>query len=93
MDITREAVAEFQTGSGTVGTTAARIHSGKGLVKGVVVRAGTKPIAIQSTPGATSNAGFQLGAGEQSPWIHIDDLSKVWVIGSEAGCDYSWLAI
>jgi len=93
MDIIRESVAEFYIGSGTVGTTAAKIHSGKAVVKGVVVKAGRRPIAIGSHSGVAYITGFRLKAGEQSPTIHIDDLGKVWVVGPREGCDYSWMAV
>ena len=93
MDIIRESVAEFCIGTGTVGTTAVKIHSGKAVVKGVVVKAGRRPIAIGSHSGVTFATGFWLEPGEQSPMIHIDDLAKVWVVGPRESCDYSWVAV
>lgn len=92
MDIYKEATAEFHVSCSTVGLTAIPIHAGMGLIKGVVIRAGAKAIAFGSHPGVTYATGFVLLPNEQSPLIRIDDLNKVWVVGSEAGCPFSWFA-
>ena len=96
MDITKEAVSEFHTGSGTVGTSAAQLHTGMAITKYVVVKAagdlGSKTIHVGPTL-AQASSGFVLRAGEQTPPIHVNDLGKVWLVGSDADCDYSWVAV
>jgi len=92
MDIIKTAIEELYVGGGSVGTTPAVLHSCKALAKGVVVRAGTKSLVIGAHSGVTAGTGFKLVAGEQSPMICIDDLSKVWVVGEAADSDYSWIA-
>lgn len=92
MDIIKESIEELYVGVGSVGTTPAQLHSGKAIAKGVVIRAGAKVLAIGAHSGVTYDTGYQLAIGERSPVIHIDDLSKVWVVGDAADSDYSWIA-
>ena len=44
------------------------------------------------TKGNEAN-GYILRAGESSPRIYLDDLSKVFIVGSGANQGYSYLAI
>lgn len=96
MDIIKEAVSEFYSGSGTVDATAAQLHTGRTIVKWVIIKAaadlGAKTISIGPAEGQAAG-GFVLTAGQESPPICIDNLNKVWLIGSDAGCGYSWIAV
>ena len=40
-----------------------------------------------------SNAGFTLDAGQDTGWIEIDNLNKLWMITDANGDDISYLAL
>jgi len=94
-EITKEAVPEFSVGYGTIDGTPTALQPNKEVLKYVVIRAdvnNTGEIRIGVNAAGTAN-GFPLKAGEQSPMIHIDNLSKVWIVGSTTGQVYSWIAV
>ena len=95
VSIANEALPEFLHGHGTVGTTKAVIANQTPLKKYVIIKAdltNTNNIFVGGVNVTAAN-GFMLDAGESTPPIHIDDLSKVYVIGDAASQSYSWLAI
>lgn len=85
----------FLAGHGTVGTDAATVSTvGVPVLKHVVVRADSDnsgTITVGSTSANATN-GFILNAGEQTPPVYVDDVEKIWLIGSDADQNYSWLA-
>jgi len=95
VDIDRESLAEFRTGSGTVGTEVVRLSEiGREVKKYVMLRANganTSVIMIGHSPASVAD-GFILSAGQQSPPLYIDDLSKVYIVGGAADQGYSWIA-
>ena len=95
VNIGGEALNEWCAGNGTVGTSPAQIFpSTKNVVKYIIVRANkanTGTISIGPTS-AQADAGFILGNGDTSPPIYINDLSKVWLVGSDVSQAFSWIA-
>lgn len=93
VQIGKESLADFAAGDGIVGTAAAQLP-GRTVVKHVVVRAngGNSNVVMVGNSAAQAAIGFVLAAGEQTPPIYIDDLSKIWVIGGAATQGYSWIA-
>jgi hypothetical protein len=95
VDIDRESQAEFRTGSGTVGTDVVRLSEiGREVKKYVMLRANganTSVIMIGHSAAGVAD-GFILSAGQQSPPIFVDTLSKVYIVGGAAGQGYSWIA-
>ncbi len=96
VNIAKQSVPEWLAGNGSVGTAPTQIIAMPFPVKkSVIVRANagnSGTISIGPTS-AQADAGFILAAGATSPPIHIDDLSKVWLIGSASGQNYSWLSV
>jgi len=96
VSIANEAMAEFIHGHGVVGGTSAALASAETPVKKyVIIKAdltNTDNVYVGG-PAVTTGNGFELDAGESTPPIHINDLSKVWVVGGAASQGYSWLAI
>jgi hypothetical protein len=98
INIGREALEEFQVGQGTVGAASAVLvaaNLAKPILKYVIIKAdltNTDDVFV-GTASVTASTGFRLDAGEVTPPIHIDDLSKVYVIGGAASQGYSWLAV
>jgi hypothetical protein len=96
VSIAREASTEFSTGHGTVGVTKAALASASApLSKYVIIKAdltNTNNVFVGG-PTVTTTTGFLLDAGEATPPIHIDDLSKVYVVGDAASQGFSWLAV
>jgi hypothetical protein len=93
VDIGKEAVPEFATGNGTIGTSADHLPQ-HAVRKHVVVRANggnANIVQVGHSADAVAN-GFILSAGQMTPPIYIDDLSKVWVLGGAASQGYSWIA-
>ena len=98
VNIGREALTAFQAGQGTVGATAqklAALNAVPPVLKYVIVKAdATNSNNVFAGPsGVDATIGFRLDAGETTPPIHIDDVSKVSVIGDAASQGYSWLAV
>lgn len=86
--------------SGTIGTTAAQITATEiPLDQGVVIKAlaansgtvfvGTDSGVTNGTAGTLTD-GYPLAAGEELP-VHINDLSKIYLIGSAASQGYACL--
>jgi len=98
VNIGREAVAAFQAGQGTVGVAAQKLSALDAVppvMKYVIVKAdatNTNNVFVGPS-GVTATTGFRLDAGEVTPPIHVDDVSKVSVIGDAASQGYSWLAV
>lgn len=93
VQIGKESLAEFATGSGTIGTAADKLP-GREVRKHVVVRANGgngNVVMVGHSADAVAN-GFILSAGQMTPPIYIDDLSKIWVLGGAASQGYSWIA-
>jgi hypothetical protein len=94
VNVAKESVAGFNAGNGTVGTSPqALVTSPWTVQKHVVVRAdpaNTGTVKVGPNLGSAS-AGFVLPAGQETPPIYVDDLSKVFVIGSAAGQNYSFV--
>jgi len=96
MQIEKESLPDFWTGTITVGLTAVRLSSVKHEIrKGVYLRVGTLPAGALVSIGKTetdADTGFIVPAGETSPMIYGDDLSKVWLISTEADTPVTWIA-
>jgi hypothetical protein len=96
-NIGKEAAEEFQAGQGTVGLTPQPIEAAGHLPvsKYVIVKADLVNAndVFVGTSTVSATTGFRLDAGEATPPIHIDDLSKVFVLGGAASQGYSWLAV
>jgi len=98
VNIGREAAEEFQVGQGSVGAASqplAVVGASRSVLKYVIIKAdftNTNDVFV-GTSGVTTTTGFRLDAGEATPPIPIDELSKVHVIGGAALQGYSWLAI
>lgn len=96
VNIGRESLAEWSSGHGTVDQTPVQLFAGVFEVrKYVIVRANAANTGTISLGNSAirADAGFILAAGETSPKIYIDDLSKVWLIGSADSQNYSWLSV
>lgn len=96
VSIAKEAASEFKTGHGVVGAAKAAVATAETLlIRYVVIKAdlGNTNNVYVGGSNVLTTTGFMLDAGEATPPIHIDDLSKVWVIGGAASQGYSWLAI
>jgi hypothetical protein len=89
-----QAQPQFWTGTSTVGTTAAVVGDYTPLAFGVVLRAdgGNSGVVIIGTTAGNAASGFVLSAGQMSPFIAIDNLNKVFVVGTAAGQKLSWIA-
>lgn len=93
MDIGYESQPQFACGDGTIGTSGAMLVSFP-VRKHVVIRANAgneSTIIIGHSEAALAN-GFVLSAGQMTPPIYIDELSKVWIKGGDADQGYSWIA-
>lgn len=93
-----QALEEFQAGQGTVGATSqplAAVGAAHHVERYVVVKAdlGNSNDVFVGPSTVAAGTGFRLDAGEVTPPIAIDELSKVYVIGGAASQSYSWLAI
>jgi hypothetical protein len=94
INVANQSVSSWNAGHGSVGETAQALSTGAPAVKKhIVVRAdagNSGTITVGPNAGAASG-GFVLGAGEQTPPIFVDDLKKVWVVGSGSDQAYSWV--
>ena len=93
-----KALEEFQAGQGTVGVTKqplAAVGAAHSVERYVVVKAnlGNSDDVFVGPVNVAVGTGFRLDAGEVTPPIPIDELSKVYVVGGAASQGYSWLAI
>jgi hypothetical protein len=94
VNIGKEVIDGFNAGNSTVGTAPQALANTYPVNKHVVVRATTGnsgTIKVGPTAGGAS-AGFVLGAGETSPPIYVDDVAKVFVVGSASSQNYSWIS-
>jgi hypothetical protein len=94
VNVAKESVSSWNAGNGSVGETPAQLSDTSFEVrKHVVIRAdagNSGTITVGPNAGGVS-AGFILAAGEQTPPIYVDDLSKVWLVGSASGQNYSFI--
>ena len=62
--------------------------------KYVMLRANGANTSVIMIGNRADNAadGFILSAGQQSPPLHVDDLSKVYIVGGAADQGFSWVA-
>ena len=75
---------------------AAQLFTGEFKVqKYVVIRAdsGNSGTISLGNTATRASSGFILKAGDTSPKIKIDDLSKVWLVGSASSQAYSWISV
>jgi hypothetical protein len=96
VSIGQESIHNWQAGSGTVGTTPTQLFPAAFRVrKSVIIRAnaGNSGTITLGNSAASAGDGFILAAGDTSPEIKINDLSKVWLVGSGSDQAYSWLAV
>ena len=91
--IGQESQAGFAAGDGTIGTTEEALPAFP-VMKHVVIRAngGNGNIIMVGHSQAAVANGFVLAAGERTPEIYVDDLSKIWIKGGAASQGYSWIA-
>ncbi len=91
--IGKESLATFAAGDGTVGLSAAQLP-GREVLKHVVVRAngGNANVIMVGHSADAVGTGFILSAGQMTPPIYVDDLSKIWVVGGAASQGFSWIA-
>jgi len=96
MQIDKESLPDFWTGVGTVSKTPAKLSdASQPIRKGIYIRVGTLPagalLSIGSTQ-AVGTIGFVVPAGETSPLLYIDDVSKLWVVSTEDNTPFTWIA-
>jgi hypothetical protein len=89
VEIVKESLPSWAAGDGTVGTTPAKLGS-LPVLKHVIVRAnggnGSDKVMVGHSAAAAA-AGFVLASGVRSPPIYVDDLAKVWVVGTSGVTD------
>lgn len=97
MQIEKESLSDFWTGTITVGTSAMKLSSVKREIrKGVYLRVGATPTDALLSIGKTvtdAATGFIVPAGETSPLLYVDDLSKLWLVSTKAGTLVTWFAL
>jgi copper chaperone CopZ len=83
----------FVSGSGTVDVTTKPLGD-KAIPKSLVIRANGSNSGIICIGNSHEDAGegYILGKGETTPPICVDNLNKVFLVGSAIGQGYSWLA-
>lgn len=93
VSVSKESLPTFLAGNGTVGTDSIRLSTiGYPVFKHVVVRAADGNTGTIEVAPHEDGEGFLIAENEQTPPIYIDDVSKVWIKGSEADQDYNWVA-
>jgi hypothetical protein len=93
VNIGKEALGEFKTGSGSVDQTETPLSLDFQVNKHVVVRADSgNGSTIKVGPIGHAASGFILKAGEQTPPIYVDSLAKIGVIGGDDDQIFSWVA-
>lgn len=94
IDIFKESLSfGFNAGNSTAGATEKPLDKAWPVNKHVVIHAdadNTDPILI-GTENNSAN-GFVLAAGETSPPIYVDDVSKVFITGASSNPAYSWIS-
>jgi len=83
-------------GTGTVGTAAAAISSTSTNINWIVVQAdssnsGNLFLGSSTVTNSGATTGIQLQAGQSAQFV-VDDLNKVYVVGSAAGQTFHYLA-
>jgi hypothetical protein len=96
MQIDKESLPDFWTGAITVGKTPVQLSSASQPIrKGIHIRVGTLPAGALLSIGCTNavgTIGFIVPAGETSPLLYVDDLSKLWLVSSEDNTPITWIA-
>ncbi len=83
----------FDTGSGKINTTPQPLGV-LAVRKSLVIRANGSNTGVICVGNSPDNAaeGYILGKGETTPPIYVDDLQKVFLVGSANAQGYSWIA-
>lgn len=91
--VAKESVPDWNSGNGTVGTSPQALGASYTVKKHVVVRAasGNSGTVTVGPNAGSASAGFILAAGEQTPPIYVDDVAKIFVVGSASGQNYSYI--
>lgn len=95
MQIERESLSEFASGTVTVGATPVQIQAASLLLrKGVYLRVSATPAGLVSigVNAVKAGAGFIVKYGETSPMLYIDDLNKFWLVSTLADTVVTWIA-
>lgn len=94
VNIAQESVGGFNAGSDTIGTSPQPLAAPYPVKKHVVVRANgaNASVVIVGPTEESAASGFILSAGQQTPPIYVDNVSKVFVVGGAANQGYSWIS-
>lgn len=95
VEVIKESLPDgFRAGSGTVGTTEAKISTINWPVrKHIVIRANAaNSNVIEVGPAGHAADGFILAAGETSPPMYVEETDAIGIIGGAASQAYSWMA-
>lgn len=95
MQIEKESLSEFYSGTVTVGTSPVQIQAASlPLRKGVHLRVSATPAGLVSigVNAAKAGAGFIVKNGETSPLLYVDDLNKLWLVSTLADTIVTWIA-
>lgn len=96
MQIEKESLPDFWSGTITVGLTAVQLSSVKHEIrKGVYLRVGAAPadslVSVGKTP-TDAAIGFIVPAGGTSPMLFVEDLNKVWLVSTKLATPVTWIA-
>ena len=94
MQIEKESLPEFKSGTVAVTTTPVQLQAAslplrKGVYLQVPSGGGDVSIGINS---AMASTGFLVKAGTVSPMLYIDDLNKLWLVSSSESVSITWMA-
>lgn len=95
-EITKVTLADgFRAGNSTVDQVEQVLAANYEVRKFVIVRASADNTGENIFVGPKGHAadGFQLAAGDETPPIPVDNLNKVYLVGSADGLAYSWISI
>lgn len=85
-------LSEFHSGSGSVGTTAQPLATGRRVYRHVIVKADpANTAAILVGPHTLRDSGFKLAAGDEVI-IPIDAAAKIYVVAESDTQNFSWVA-
>lgn len=91
INISRESISGFISGSGTVGTLEQRLSPiNRTITKFVVVRNDSANWIAVGVPGGAIN-GFILHAGESSPRIYAEKTDAIAIVGGAGNLNYSYI--
>jgi len=95
MQIEKESLSEFYSGTVTVSGTPVQIQAASlPLRKGVYLRVNELPAGLVSigVNAAKAATGFTVKYGETSPLLYVDDLNKLWLRSSVPSTIVTWIA-